>query len=66
MAQEITPPKTKTRLVLSFIFAIAGIILLMLPDQYFDHQVGVAWTLLVVGVLSVLYNLYCLKTGRKY
>jgi uncharacterized membrane protein HdeD (DUF308 family) len=66
MAQEIAPPKTKTRLVLSFIFAIAGIILLMSPEQYFDYQVNVAWTLLVVGVLSILYNLYCLKTGRKY
>lgn len=56
-------PNPKTRLVFSIIVLLAGLIVLYGVEP-FDSQELYGWGLTGLGALSVLYNLWCMKTGR--
>ncbi|MBI4975406.1 hypothetical protein HZC20_01895 [Candidatus Peregrinibacteria bacterium] len=58
-------PQTKTRLVFSFVAIVVGLFIGYALEE-FDGQLALGWIIVGFGVAGVVYNIYCLKTGRKY
>lgn len=63
MEEKSPVPQPKTRLIFSFVVLIAGLITLYGVEP-FDNQVTIGWVVTGVGIVSVIYNMWCLKTGR--
>lgn len=59
MEEKPVAPSSKTRLVLSVLFLVVGLIMLgtMEEKQW-------AWVVTVVGALSIVYNIVMVKKGK--
>ncbi|HRH23203.1 MAG TPA: hypothetical protein PK295_01075 [Candidatus Magasanikbacteria bacterium] len=59
MEQNPVAPPTKTRLMLSGIVLFVGLIMLAMMEEK-----SLAWTVTIVGALSVVYNVVMMKKGK--
>ncbi len=59
MEQNPVAPPTKTRLMFSGVVLFVGLIMLAMMEEK-----SLAWTVTIVGALSVVYNVVMMKKGK--
>jgi hypothetical protein len=59
MEEKPVAPSSKTRLVFSFVVVAVGLIMFGTVEEK-----SLAWTVTIVGALSVVYNVVMMKKGK--